>query len=37
MGPIHRAGAEYATLRIGYMDGAERSGEEVAGDVLQAL
>jgi monoamine oxidase len=37
VGPIHWAGAEYATFWNGYMDGAVRSGEEVAGDVLQAL
>ena len=37
IGPIHWAGAEYATTWSGYMDGAVRSGEEVAGDVLQAL
>jgi monoamine oxidase len=37
VGPIHWAGAEYATFWNGYMDGAVRSGEEVAGGVLQAL
>jgi monoamine oxidase len=37
VGPIHWAGAEYATIWNGYMDGAVRSGEEVAGHVLAAL
>jgi monoamine oxidase len=37
VGPIHWAGAEYATVWNGYMDGAVRSGEEVAGDVLAGL
>ena len=36
-GRIHWAGAEYATIWNGYMDGAVRSGEEVAADVLRAL
>jgi monoamine oxidase len=37
VGAVHWAGAEYATIWNGYMDGAVRSGEEVAGEVLRAL
>jgi monoamine oxidase len=36
-GLIHWAGAETATLWNGYMDGAVRSGERAAGEVLSAL
>ena len=37
VGPIHWAGAETATVWSGYMDGAVRSGESAATDVLAAL
>lgn len=37
IGPLHWAGAEYATVWSGYMDGAVRSGEEAAAAVLGAL
>jgi monoamine oxidase len=37
VGPIHWAGTEHATAWTGYMEGAVRSGEEVADDVLTAL
>jgi monoamine oxidase len=37
VGAVHWAGAEYATIWNGYMDGAVRSGEEVAREVLRAL
>ena len=37
IGPLHWAGAEYATVWNGYMDGAVRSGEEAARAVLQRL
>jgi monoamine oxidase len=37
VGPIHWAGAEYATTWSGYMDGAVRSGEEAAAAALAAL
>ena len=35
IGPLHWAGAEYATVWNGYMDGAVRSGEAVAAAILQ--
>jgi len=37
IGPLHWAGAEYATVWNGYMDGAVRSGEEAASAVLERL
>ncbi|MEO6496021.1 MAG: FAD-dependent oxidoreductase [Solirubrobacteraceae bacterium] len=37
IGPIHWAGAEYATTWSGYMDGAVRSGESAAAEALAAL
>ena len=37
VGPIHWAGAETATVWNGYMDGAVRSGERAAAEVLAAL
>jgi monoamine oxidase len=37
IGPLHWAGAEYATVWNGYMDGAVRSGEATAGEVLERL
>jgi monoamine oxidase len=37
IGALHWAGAEYATVWNGYMDGAVRSGEEAAAAVLAAL
>ena len=37
VGRIHWAGAETATYWNGYMDGAVRSGERVAAEVLAAL
>lgn len=37
VGPIHWAGAECATVWNGYMEGAVRSGESAAGDVLALL
>jgi len=37
IGPIHWAGAETATVWNGYMDGAVRSGERAADEVLTAL
>jgi monoamine oxidase len=37
IGPLHWAGAEYATVWNGYMEGAVRSGEETARAVLQRL
>ncbi len=37
VGPIHWAGAETATRSMGYMDGAVRSGEAAAADVLAVL
>ena len=37
VGPIHWAGAEYATTWSGYMDGALRSGETAAAEALAAL
>ena len=35
--PLHWAGAEVAEVWSGYMDGAVRSGEQAARDVLEAL
>jgi monoamine oxidase len=37
IGPIHWAGAEYAQVWNGYMDGAVRSGETTASRVLELL
>ena len=37
IGPIHWAGAETATVWNGYMDGAVRTGESSAADVLRAM
>jgi monoamine oxidase len=37
IGPLHWAGAEYATVWNGYMDGAVRSGEAAAREVLERL
>jgi monoamine oxidase len=37
IGPLHWAGAEYATVWNGYMDGAVRSGEAAASAVLERL
>jgi monoamine oxidase len=37
IGPLHWAGAEYATVWNGYMDGAVRSGESAAREVLTRL
>ena len=37
VGPVHWAGAETATVWNGYMDGAVRSGERAAAEVLAAL
>ncbi len=37
VGRIHWAGTETATASIGYMDGAVRSGERVAAEVLALL
>ncbi len=37
IGPLHWAGTETATVWTGYMDGAVRSGEQVAADVLARL
>ncbi|MEA2364281.1 MAG: monoamine oxidase [Thermoleophilaceae bacterium] len=37
IGPLHWAGAEYATVWNGYMDGAVRSGEAAAEAVLERL
>ncbi len=37
IGPLHWAGAEYATVWNGYMDGAVRSGEASAAEALAAL
>ena len=37
IGPLHWAGAEYATVWNGYMDGAVRSGEAAAAAVLERL
>jgi monoamine oxidase len=37
IGPLHWAGAEYAQVWNGYMDGAVRSGEAAAVDVVELL
>ena len=37
IGPLHWAGAEYATVWNGYMEGAVRSGEQAARVVLERL
>jgi len=37
IGPLHWAGAEYAQVWNGYMDGAVRSGEAAAAEVVEAL
>jgi monoamine oxidase len=37
IGPLHWAGAEYATVWNGYMDGAVRSGEAVARELVERL
>jgi monoamine oxidase len=37
IGPLHWAGTETATVWSGYMDGAVRSGERTADEVLEAL
>jgi monoamine oxidase len=37
IGPLHWAGAEYATVWNGYMDGAVRSGDAAAHAVLELL
>jgi len=37
VGPIHFAGTETAELWAGYMDGAVRSGERAAREVVAAL
>jgi monoamine oxidase len=37
IGPLHWAGAEYATVWNGYMDGAVRSGEATAREALERL
>jgi monoamine oxidase len=37
IGPLHWAGAEYATVWNGYMDGAVRSGEAAASAVMERL
>jgi monoamine oxidase len=37
VGPIHWAGAECATVWNGYMEGAVRSGEDAADDVIMQL
>jgi monoamine oxidase len=37
IGPLHWAGAEYAYVWNGYMDGAVRSGEATAAEVLELL
>ncbi len=37
VGPLHWAGAEYATVWNGYMDGAVRSGEASARELLERL
>ncbi len=37
IGPLHWAGAELATMWAGYMEGALRSGEQVADEVASAL
>ena len=37
IGPLHWAGAEYATVWSGYMDGAVRSGDAAAANVLALM
>src|SRR5207302_1615709 len=37
VGPVHFAGTETSTYWNGYMDGAVRSGERAAAEVLRAL
>jgi len=37
IGPLHWAGAEYAQVWSGYMDGAVRSGDAAAAAVVKAL
>jgi monoamine oxidase len=37
LGPLHWAGAEYARVWNGYMDGAVRSGEAAAAEVVEVL
>ena len=37
IGPLHWAGAEYATVWNGYMDGAVRSGEAAARELVERL
>lgn len=37
IGPLHWDGAEYATRWSGYMDGAVRSGERIARELLDLL
>ena len=37
IGPLHWAGAEYATVWNGYMDGAVRSGEAAARELLERI
>jgi len=37
VGPIHWAGTETSPVWSGYMDGALRSGERAASEVLDAL
>jgi monoamine oxidase len=37
VGPIHWAGTEASTFWNGYMEGAVRSGERAAGEVLLCL
>jgi len=37
VGPIHWAGAESAAIWNGYMEGAVRSGQDAAREVLEAL
>jgi len=37
LGPVHWAGAEYAHVWNGYMDGAVRSGDAAAAEVLELL
>jgi monoamine oxidase len=37
LGPLHWAGAEYATVWNGYMDGAVRSGQHAAREALERL
>jgi monoamine oxidase len=37
IGPLHWAGAEYATVWNGYMDGAIRSGQHTAAEVLDVI